>query len=218
MGRISAKDFVGTRARFQRLRDAKLFAGWIEDFYGNLVTISTNTNFAVEIGDEFRFEGFGNKVSIVFNAKLQAVGQLDSMAEAKVTSVDGTNVKIVEAKRSKLELSVSSPVRLAASQESLRMQTNEVFVQISESERDYTGFVIDVGQQGIGLVSQFKLNARASVRVVMDTRLGPIEALGQVRYCLPDKDRDGMNRIGIMFTDMDRVHRPRWDRYLSEAA
>lgn len=218
MGRISAQDFIGTRARFQRLRDAKLFSGWIEDYYGNLVTISTNTNHAVEIGDEFRFEGYGNRVSIVFNAQLTEVGQLDTLCEAKVTSVDGTNIKIVEARRVKLVLHVSSPIRLAASHESLRMMTREIFVKLEVGERDYEGYVIDVAQQGVGLISSQTLKPKSSVRVVMDTRLGPIEALGQVRYCLPDKDREGLMRIGVMFTDMDRVHRPRWDRFLSEAA
>ena len=65
MSRINTRDFVGTRARFQRLRDARLFNGWIENFFGSKVEVTTSTEFPVEIGDEFRFEGFGHHLSLI---------------------------------------------------------------------------------------------------------------------------------------------------------
>jgi hypothetical protein len=217
MSKISAQDFVGTRARFQRLSDAKLFAGWIEDFFGNNVVISTNTNHSVQIGDEFRFEGFGNHIAVVFVARLEAVGKLDLAKESVVTAVEGTNARIVEAKRVRLELQVSSPVRFSASKENLRMLVSDVFTVLNEGERQIEAVVIDVAKQGIGLVSKSNVKPKEYVSVRMETRLGAIEAKGNVRYCTIDKDRVGFYRIGIMFTDMDRVNRPRWDRFISQS-
>jgi len=216
MAKISAQDFVGTRARFQRIGDAKLFAGWIEDFFGHKVVISTNTNHAVQIGDEFRFEGFGNHIAVVFHAKLEAVAKLDLTNAGVVTAVEGTNARIVEAKRVKLELQVSSPVRFSASNENLRMLAPDVFTVLNEGANQVEGFMIDIAKQGIGFVSKKKVKPKEYVEVRMETRIGTIEAKGNIRYCIPDKDRDGFYRVGIMFTDLDRVNRPRWDRFLSQ--
>ncbi|MFM9873026.1 MAG: PilZ domain-containing protein [Fimbriimonadaceae bacterium] len=216
MAKISAQDFVGTRARFQRIGDAKLFAGWIEDFFGNKVVISTNTNHLVNIGDEFRFEGFGNRIAVVFNAKLDAVAKLDMANESVLTEVEGTNAKILEAKRVKLELQVCSPVRFSASHENLRMLSPDIFTVLNEGAEQVEGFMIDIAKQGIGFVSKKKVKPKEYVEVRMETRIGTIEAKGNIRYCLPDKDRTGFYRVGIMFTDMDRVNRPRWTRFLSQ--
>lgn len=215
MSRISPHDFVGTRARFQRLRDAKLFTGWIEDFKDNIVTISTNTNHAVQIGDEFRFEGFGPQVAVVFNAKLESIGELDLATQGLITTVEGTNARIVEAKRVKLELFVSSPVRFSASTENLRMQADNTSTVLSFPGGQVAGFTIDIAKQGIGFICQKPLKAQQLVHVRIETKIGPIDAEGCVRYCVPDKDRVGMLRVGVMFTDMDRVNKPRWDRFLS---
>ncbi len=216
MSKISAQDFVGTRARFQRLGDAKLFTGWIEDFFGNKVVISTSTSHAVQIGDEFRFEGFGNRIAVVFSARLESVVQLDLGKDSIVTEVEGTAARIIEAKRVRLELQVSSPVRYSASHENVRMLAPEVFTVLNEGENQVEGFMIDIAKQGIGFVSKKKVKPKEYVEVRMETRIGPIVAKGNIRYCTPDKDRNGYYRTGIMFTDMDRMNRPRWARFISQ--
>jgi hypothetical protein len=216
MSRISAQDFVGTRARFQRLRDYKLFTGWIEDFFGNKVTVSTNTQQSVEIGDEFRFEGFGHHISVVFTAKLDAIGKLDLVNQGIVTAVEGTNARIVEAKRVKFDLTVSGPVRFSASEEKVRVSTPDIFAAVKFGPYEHQGFLVDVGLEGVGMVLHSKVPVKENVDLKMETRLGSIEAKANVRYCSPDRDRAGMWRIGLLFIEMDRVNKPRWDRFMTE--
>lgn len=218
MARISAQDFVGTRTRFQRLRDAKLFTGWIEDFFGNKVVVSSNTQFPVAVGDEFRFEGFGHHISVVFQARLESVGQLSLVDAGTVTAIEGTNAQIIEARRVSFHLGLVGPVRFSASKENLRMRSTDLFVTLQEGPVTHEGFAIDVSEGGIGVVCKSRLKAKEFVKVRIETRYGAVEAGGNIRYCLPDKDREGMYRIGVMFMDMDRVNKPRWERYLEKAA
>jgi hypothetical protein len=218
LGKISPQDFIGTRTRFQRLRDAKLFTGWIEDFFGTKVVISSNTNFAVQVGDEFRFEGFGHHISVVFTAVLDSVGQLSLVDAGRVTTIEGTNARIVEAKRVSFHLTLVGPVRFSASHENLRMRTSDLFAVVADSVGEHEMIVVDVSQGGLGLISGTPLKAKDYVKIRIETRLGPVDATGNVRYCRLDRDRDGMYRVGLQFMDMDRVNRPRWERYLEKAA
>src|SRR5690348_11557757 len=41
MGRVPYSEFVGSRARFQRLSDQRIFAGWLEKLVHNCVEITT---------------------------------------------------------------------------------------------------------------------------------------------------------------------------------
>ncbi|MBX3113129.1 MAG: PilZ domain-containing protein [Fimbriimonadaceae bacterium] len=217
MSRISARSFIGTRARFQRLRDAKFFNGWIEDFSGNRLSISTHNQHAVELGDEFRFEGFGHHISVVFNARLDHIGQLDlGAAGAMVSQIEGSNVQVIEACRTTFDFTVTSPIRFAASNESVRMQMPEIYTTIDFEGRTIETFTIDVGPQGIGVILREPLPHHAMVDVTVETRLGAVNAAGCVRYCRKDPDRAGMMRCGIMFTDLGRMEKPRWERFLRD--
>lgn len=214
MARIGAKDFVGTRCRFQRLRDAKFFTGWIEGFFGNSLEVSCNTDWPVQIGDEFRFEGYGHHISVVFNARLDSVGTLDVGSNGVVTAIEGTSARILEAKRVSFKLTVSSQVRYAVSQESVRMKVNDLYTKVSKGPFSMEAVTVDVSMTGIGIVSKLELVPNEAVEVSVETPFGRVAAMGCVRYCRPDADRKGMFRSGIMFTDLGRVERPRWERFL----
>ncbi|MFX8731524.1 hypothetical protein ABTM48_20090, partial [Acinetobacter baumannii] len=65
MAKINPRDFIGTRCRLQRLRDAKVLNGWIEDFLSSSVDVATASELNLRVGEEFRFEGFGHHISVV---------------------------------------------------------------------------------------------------------------------------------------------------------
>ncbi|MCU0315241.1 MAG: PilZ domain-containing protein [Fimbriimonadaceae bacterium] len=216
MARINPRDFVGTRARFQRLRDAKIFNGWIENFFGSKLDVVTTTETPVLVGDEFRFEGFGHHISVVFQAKLEGVGTFDMASGGILTAIEGSNAKMIDASRVTLNLAVTSPIRYAASSESVRMMVNDIFSRILVHGSEIEGFTVDVAPNGAGLVTSGKVEPGETVIVIIDTNLGPVKAQAIVRYCRPDKERSGYYRVGLMFVDMGRIERPRWERFLRE--
>jgi len=217
MSRISARSFIGTRTRFQRLRDAKFFNGWIEDFAGNKLRISTPNQHAVERGDEFRFEGFGHRISVVFNARLDEIGQQDMYSPGMTLSQsEGSDIQLLEACRTIFDFCVTSPIRFAASTESVRMQMPEIYTTLTHEGTVIETFTIDVGPQGIGVIMREPLPHHAMVDVTVETRFGAVTAKGSIRYCRKDRDRAGMMRCGIMFTDLGRMEKPRWERFLRD--
>lgn len=217
MSKISAQDFIGTRARFQRLRDAKFFHGWITGFFGNSVEVSTSTDAPVKIGDEFRFEGYGHHISVVFNGRLEEVGELDIMSDGIVTAIAGSNARVLEAKRIALKLTVVSPVRFAASNESVRLKTEDRYTKVKVGIHELEAFTVDVSPNGVGIVLRHPLNPDDCVTASVETPVGVVTGMASVRYCRPDIDRDGFYRVGLMFIDLGRVERPRWERFLKNA-
>ncbi len=216
MTKISINSFVGTRTRFQRLRDAKLFSGWIESYSGAFVELSTSTNFAVQIGDEFRIEGYGHKIAMSANAKLVEIGKLDLQKEGMVMAVAGTSSVIVEAKRVLLRLEMSSPARFSASIENLRVKTPSIPILFDQQGNEFQGFCLDVGQQGLGFTTTESPKVNQEIQARLQTGQGVIHCTGNVRYCLPDNDRPGMRRCGVHLNPFDRTTGPKWERFIAE--
>lgn len=216
MSKITIENFVGTRTRFQRLRDAKLFSGWIESYVGNVIVLSTNTNYAVNIGDQFRIEGYGHKVSMVVNARLNEIGRLDINKESLVTEVQGTNARILEAKRIHLQMSVVGPVRFAATEESLRIKAPMLPILVEQGEVQVQGYCVDAGLQGFGFVTDCQLVSDTEVKAQIQTKHGMVVCKGNLRYCIKDRDRDDMYRCGVHISPLERTMAPRWDAFLND--
>lgn len=209
MSRISPRDFVGTRTRFQRLKDARIFNGWIEQFYEKSVEISISGTTPLMVGEEFRFEGFGNHISVVFN------GQIDTMEMLDVAPiVDGSNAVVAKAQKLMFMASITSPIRFAASPETIRIQVPNITGAVTQDDTTTEVCVIDVGPNGVGISSPLAYEPGANVAVVLHMSMGEVAALANVRYCREDPERPGWFRCGLMFLDMGRVEKPRWERYI----
>ena len=215
MARINTRDFVGTRAKFQRLRDSHLFNGWIEDFFGSKLEVSTPPDVSVEVGDEFRFEGFGHHISVAFNAKLENVVIEPAPASHRL-SADVSNSSNQEPRRTTLSLAVTSPVRFAASSESVRLHADRLPVKIQYNGLEISGFTLDVAPNGIGAIVTDAIEPTTSIVCSVLTPFGWVRALAVARYCIVDTEHPSGYRLGIMFTDMGRLERPRWERFISE--
>lgn len=216
MATISANNFVGTRTRFQRLRDAKIFSGWIEGVDGDLITLSTNTQAAVQIGDVFRIEGYGHKVSMIVNAEILRVGQLNLGKDGLVAGIQGTQSNIVEAKRVSFQMRLSGPVRFASSNENVRIKTPFLPVMIWGGSGESQCHSLDVSMQGLGMTAAVRFVPDEEIRGQVQTKYGVLEFSGNVRYCTSDKDRDGMKRIGIHLNPLDRTIAPKWEQFVEQ--
>ncbi len=200
MSLVTSSDFVGTRARFQRLRDSKIFNGWIVTFFGNRLEVSTGADATLKPGDEFRFEGFGDHISVVFNTKLETI----------TPGTDQTLGKSV------LLLSVASPMRYADSPESVRYRIQELKAQVEHGGKTVKGSAIDASPTGVGLSCDTEIPLKCEVKVTVVTPLGAITAKAECRHCDADPDRPGKFRAGFSFLELGRVDKPKWDRFVRE--
>lgn len=218
MARISAKDFVGTRCRFQRLRDAKIFNGWITGYFGQMVEVTTSTDSAVQIGDEFRFEGYGNQISAVFHATLDEVGTLDVDSAAKVMAIEGSTTQIIEARQVVFRMVVSGVVRFSTSKEPMRMRVPNLYAELEREGVLWKGFCVDVSEKGAGMIFRTPVEPETDAILRLHTIFGIVECDAQTRYCRLDTEYEGQYRVGLRLGVMGRLDRPRWERFLKEGA
>lgn len=213
MAKINPRDFIGTRCRLQRLRDAKVFNGWIEDFLGSSVDVTTSTEANLETGDEFRFEGFGHHISVVFNGRLT---EHRDDAQAWRAATYGSAARALDTSGTALRLAVSGPVRYSASPESVRMLCPDLATRIVFGSNEINGVSVDVGPNGVGVLATSEVDPGTTVAAFIETPAGRVTAQALVRYCRSQSGRPGHCRFGLMFTDMGRLDRPRWERFLKD--
>lgn len=218
MARLNPSDFVGSRARFNRMRDAKIFNGWVLDFAGNQIELSTSTDAVVEIGDEFRVEAFGNNISMVFNAEIEDIGTISLETCDVVKESSSAQVKVVSAKQVTFRMRLVGQVKYSWSAESRRKRVDDLKCEVSYKGKELNCIVVDVSQQGLGVISTKKFESGEEFDVAISTKLGPVKGKATVRYCRPDADRPDHFRLGLLLEAMGRVDGPRWARFVEQAA
>ena len=197
-------DFVGTRARFQRLRDSKIYNGWIDQMAGNRVILGLTGTHLPTVGDEYRIEGFGHLVSVVFLAKLE---NTFSVEDQKTVDQAGNDVR--------LDFLVASAVRMVESNETVRYKLKNVAVQVKSGEKIVPCLAIDASFSGIGLRCPEKMEPSCEVAMVVSTPLGNIVVTAVCKHCREDADEPGTFRAGFQFNEFGRVDRPKWERFIT---
>ncbi|MEZ5162872.1 MAG: PilZ domain-containing protein [Fimbriimonadaceae bacterium] len=216
MSRISPRDFVGTRARFQRMRDAKIFNGWIENFFGNKLEVATSSQVPVEVGDEFRFEGFGHHITMVFQCELDSINAIDVLTGGLETVIEGSNAKVLESYGSTFVLKVTGQIRFASSNEAVRIKVSNLPGSVLMGPKEVQAKAVDVSPGGVGMIVEEKLEIGSDVRMNLETNFGTLTGIFEVMYCVEDIRNAGYYRTGLKIKDMDRIERPRWDRFMRE--
>lgn len=216
MSRISPRDFVGTRARFQRMRDAKIFNGWIDNFFGNKLEVVTSSQFPVEVGDSFRFEGFGHHITMVFQCELESINAIDALTGGLETLIEGSNAKVLESYGATFVLKVTGQIRFAASSEAVRIKVSNLPGSVLLGPKKIHAKAVDVSPGGLGMIVEEKIDVGTDVRVNLETNFGTLTGIFQVMYCVEDFRNAGYYRSGFKIKEMDRIERPRWDRFMRE--
>lgn len=209
--------FSGTRARFQRLRDAMLFNGWVEQFDGRHLTLTTSTDRAFHIDEVAQFEIAGFNAKAVFQAGLTNVDLASFNDDCDISTAAGASV--VHVRSCTLRFDVTGQLRISPSSESARIRVNGVCVKFLLPEgRIVTGELSDTSSTGMGVTTDGEMGKGEAVKFAIDTHLGSIGGQGFVVYCRPDPEHDGVFRVGIRLEEMGRLDGPRWHRFLSEMA
>ncbi|MBX3113130.1 MAG: PilZ domain-containing protein [Fimbriimonadaceae bacterium] len=205
MALTSQESFVGTRARFQRFRDGKFFYGWVEQFSGNYLRVTTQNHYPVVANDEFRFECCGRDSSAVFKASLSEVWLPTANLVETVDVTQGSSaLKITAVNRSTFELKVEGLIEYVANSEVVRMKLPEIPTTVTVRGQQVEGYAIDISTGGIGVISPMPIPTSSEVHVVIDSKVSEILVSGDVVYCRPDQLLNGMHRCGIKFSDLSR--------------
>jgi hypothetical protein len=214
MGKISPGDFIGTRVRFQRLTDARLFNGWLDDFRGSMLTVQTVDDLTDDVGARFNFEAFGLGVTAVFEAKLALVAQ----RPVHTAGVEGALALSQAPGWTTLHFRVEGSLRCVTSEESFRIRVQEMVATLVTPHGEEQVRLIDVGPKGFGAVTSQPYEPGSLVGFLVQTASGRIVGQAEVRYCRESAGQDGPYRIGVQLARMPRLDGPRWDRFVRELA
>ena len=185
---MDEKDFINTRARLQRLSDAKFFAGWVKEFNTGSIILGLSTAAELNPGDEFMFEVHGQNAVAIFPAHLSIVSGDEYL------------------------FAIPKPLRIVGPTEEARVYVQDVSGILKGETMEVDVIVIDVSKKGAGVLAPLPLSAGERVTLTLETAQGPVNCTGEVRYCRPDAKMWGQYRAGVLLDDMGRIERARWAR------
>lgn len=208
-------EFVGTRARFQRLKDSKLFNGWIDQMAGNRVVLGLTGSQVPSEGDEYRVEGYGHLVSVVFLAKLESISSDAARASSPFAISAETETEAVQPSHMRLNFLVSSAVRMVESQETVRYKLKNIAVQMVVDGALESGTAIDASFTGIGVRINKPVKQGDQTTMSVATPLGTVSVSAECRHCREDSENPGQFRAGFQFLEFGRVDKPKWERFIT---
>lgn len=184
------KTLANTRARFQRLSDAKLFSGWVRIFDKESIVVMSNKPAVCKAGDEFMFQVYGPGKVVLFKATFQA-------QYAK-----------------ELSFAISSPLQYAPAKEEMRVLTEGTTGVLTGEGHEMEVMLIDISAGGAAVISAIYFSKETPVELQVASPAGPISLKGEVKNC---READGMGsqyRVGIRLAPVTRVDSARWNQML----
>lgn len=179
------------RARFHRLRDAKLFNGWARDCTRNRLIFESTTGGVLDPGDVVQVTIFTNQRSASFQATCTALsGAVNT-------------------------LTITSGISWANSTEDMRTRVSGQTAIIEFEGGRFEVTVADVSNHGIGMHSQIEIPAGSKLCIKIPTRMGPVDCAGTVRYC---RNEGNIFRIGVLLDSMSRLNSARWTSLVEDQA
>jgi hypothetical protein len=188
------KVFVATRARLQRLKDAKFFGAWIKDLTAYELRIKLPPHTEISPGDSFHVEMYSAQVSAVCKATFTSRREDEWI------------------------LNVNDAIKPLPPKENLRLHMGGLPGKIQFDGVEYDMTVQDISSEGMGLVTDCFAPRGATVCIEVETEQGPIVCTGEVRYCRQEATNTNQFRLGLLLNPMGRLERARWARIFEEYA
>jgi hypothetical protein len=187
--------YLQTRARLQRLSDMKFFSGWVESMENTEVRIRLKPSKAVVgRGDQFSVEVAGKTQTAVF------IGEVSEVNSSVVV------------------LDLPRGVAFLPKKENARVSMFGYRGRLIFEGCEYQFTLVDVSENGLGLVVSGEIERGATIQFEVFTPLGQIEGEGEVRYCRTDTENANQFRVGILMQELGRIERARWNHLLDAGA
>ncbi|MBL8086772.1 MAG: PilZ domain-containing protein [Chthonomonas sp.] len=192
---IDFLQYIGTRARCQRIEDARLLRGWVVEFDQQLIVLRFDADRQLAVGERVAFELQGSSNNVF------AIGEVESLEDDLV------------------RFKLTSNLRLTSPTESVRFQATRfgIFCDLTHGDQKYDMDVQDISSSGVGLVGLLNIERGTVVDIAVHSAHGTVTGKGEVRYCKPE-DSHGRFRLGIKLHIEDRISRGRWLRLFPNAA
>lgn len=191
---MSLESFKGTRAWLQRIEDAKIFSGWVQNLAQHDAVIETTACSDLRAGDEFMVQAFGHGECATFKARLRLCnGALGSFA-------------------------IEGRIRFLRSKEEPRLLVYGLVAQVEDEYAPFEARVVDISPSGVGLLASVPIEKGAKVRLSLTSPVGQVEASGVVRYSRQLSDGPAEFRIGVKLDKLDRLSQARWNKLLEGIA
>ncbi len=190
------RNYEGTRARCQRIRDAKLFSGWVGEITDGYIAMTCDHVPEFEPLDQIAIEVYGHAQNLLM------VGVFESVAGKQAQFRVVSSTRVIPAKEN---------VRIHAG----RLGVLCEFVGPEGNLLEYR--VVDVSKGGVGLEGSMGLPKGHVGEIRFDTEAGDVTATAEVRYCkLDEASRE--YRLGLRIEFSERVSRGRWLQLFSQVA
>jgi hypothetical protein len=185
-------EFEGTRFRLQRLRDAKLFSGWISEIDASNAALKLNGRPALDAGDKFFIQAFGEGQSIT------------------------CQVEYLAGKPDRAIFKLHPPVKILQSTEDMRILVDGMKCNLKLGWFDAPGTLLDLSATGLGLQTSVPVERGETAEFSIIASVGEIIGSGEVRYCKAMDGVAGSYRVGLELAEFDRVNLAKWRRLLSQ--
>ena len=186
----SADTFTNTRARLQRLSDARFFSGWVAGALGNHLSVRLAPGSELVLKDRV----FVSLASAEFGATFHA----------EVTGV----------MPSETSLMIEGTPKYGPATEDVRYCTASMAGCLASGSKRYPIEIGDISSKGLGGHVETEIARGTQVRFDIDGLYGQVGGTAEVRYCRADPVQPGRFRIGLLIIEVGRIDQARWGRMI----
>lgn len=185
--------FLNTRARMQRVSDAKFFNGWVGGFLGSHLSMKMSPHSPLEIGDRV----FVTICSATCSATFQAIAVAHSSLETT--------------------LQLETQPNYGPALEDVRYCCDATGGALIVGARRHTLQIGDISEKGLGGYVDAEVPRGTQVGFEIEGIYGKVGGLAEVRYCRAAPGETNY-RIGLLITQVGRIDQARWTRMLGAQA
>ncbi len=193
MAKNSGCSFSGTRARLQRLSDAKFFAGWVRKLTEKELLVELAPDSECYVGDTFNVQAQGKDRTAVVTGMIVAMEDRQAAFE------------------------VMGRIQLINQTEMARFLVSDVTGEVFGEEGQTSVMIVDVCEGGAALTSPSSLKVGSDVELKIEIHETLVTLPALVRYCKADKADPSIYRVGLEMKSLNRIDHARWHTFVEEA-
>jgi hypothetical protein len=210
MGRVPYSEFVGSRARLQRLSDQQIFSAWVQELRSDCVVVTAEQTFSFASMERFLFQVQGPSADAYFiagsTAKPMAAG----------THVNGnTATMMVQLPSITYKFNLITQVQLRDAQQHARKAVGDLVAKLHACGRTSEVMVADASALGMGIIAWEELRKGDVVQVDLHSEALTATFMGEVRHCRPEPRLIGAYRVGLKFQNPDRISLTSWRKLIN---
>lgn len=210
MGRVPYSEFIGSRVRFQRLSDQRVFSGWLQTLRNDNVAITVEDDLHVAPDERYLFQIQGPSADAYFIATSGGV------PISATPYVHGATAKqVVDLPALCYEFELITQIQMRDSQQSARKTVSTMVANLSACGRTSEVLISDASAGGMGVIAWEEVRKGDVVQV--EIRSAEIDASFncEVRHCRPEQRLIGAYRVGLQFQKPDRLSLVAWRKLIN---